>query len=315
MRAFPRALLTVLLLAAVVALSRRQDLAQPPGAPLPANRVAIATRGEFRTIASNGIPDHVPGQFPNRHNPNTIREQNYEFKVALQPEAAREPVALGMNPFGVAVNGVPFDPGANEFWNRDPRSGWQYEALSGKIDLGMDRNNAHVQPNGAYHYHGIPTALAERISGGKKRMSHVGYAADGFPIYALYAHSDPKSAESDVVAMRSSYRLKKGVRPNGPRGRYDGSFVQDYEYVAGAGDLDECNGRQGPTPEYPNGTYYYVLSEDFPFIPRLLHGGPDGTFRRGPPGGGPPPGGPPPGGGRRGPPGGAPGGPPRPPFQ
>ena len=45
---------------------------------------------------------------------------------------------LGMNPFGVAINGVPFDPGAAEWWNNDPASGWQYEALSGKINLGMD---------------------------------------------------------------------------------------------------------------------------------------------------------------------------------
>ena len=25
--------------------------------------------------------------------------------------------------------------------------------------------------------------------------------------------------------------------------RYDGTFVADYEFVEGAGDLDECNGR------------------------------------------------------------------------
>ena len=28
--------------------------------------------------------------------------------------------------------------------------------------------------------------------------------------------------------------------------------------MAGLGDLDECNGRFGSTPEYPQGTYYYV---------------------------------------------------------
>ena len=60
-----------------------------------------------------------------------------------------------MQPFGVAVNGVVFDPGAAEWFNRDPRSGWQYEPLAGKINLGVDESFAHVQPNGAYHYHGM----------------------------------------------------------------------------------------------------------------------------------------------------------------
>jgi hypothetical protein len=60
--------------------------------------------------------------------------------------------------------------------------------------------------------------------------------------------------------------------------------------VAGSGDLDECNGRTGPTPEFPGGTYHYVLTDDFPFVPRLWRGTPDGSFLRRP-GAGPGPGG------------------------
>ena len=52
-----------------------------------------------------------------------------------------------------------------------------------------------------------------------------------------------------------------------------GAFTQDYEYVEGLGDLDECNGRFGATPEFPNGIYYYVVSDDFPFFTRCLKGG------------------------------------------
>lgn len=303
MNAITKALLTTLILLAAIFLGRKPDLAQNTGrGALPAHRVSITTRGDYREISSNGIPDHKPGQFPNRNNPNAIREQRYEFRVPLSPKASPEPAPLGMNPFGVALNGIPFDPFAAEFWNRDPDSGWQYEALNGKINLGLDASNAHVQPNGAYHYHGIPVALLERLSGGKPKMTLVGYAADGFPIYALYGYADPQSADSDVRKLRSSYRLKKGTRPGGPRGKFDGSFVQDYEFAAESGDLDEYNGREGVTPEAPEGTYYYVLTEEFPYIPRLLRGTADPTFRRGPPGG--PGGGP--GRGRRGPPGGPP---------
>lgn len=54
--------------------------------------------------------------------------------------------------------------------------------------------------------------------------------------------------------------------------------------MKGAGDLDEANGRFGVTPEFPQGTYHYVLTENFPFIPRQFKGTPDSSFfRRGPP--------------------------------
>ena len=51
-----------------------------------------------------------------------------------------------------------------------------------------------------------------------------------------------------------------------------GAFTQDFEYAEGHGDLDECNGRFGVTPEFPNGIYYYVVTDDFPFFTRCLKG-------------------------------------------
>lgn len=261
------------------------------------NEVRIEVRGEFRYIESNGIPEHETGRFPNRHNPNRISGQRHTFRVPLHPEEAERTTPLGLWPFGVAVNGVPFDPGAAEFWRRNPLSGWQYEALSGAIDLGLDENHAHVQPTGAYHYHGTPTGLIDDLSGGEtpKKMLLIGYAADGFPIYAPYAYADPQDPESEVQPVHASYHVKQGVRsapPAGPGGAYDGTFVQDYEYVADAGDLDECNGRFGVTPEYPEGTYHYFITAEYPFIPRQFRGTPDRSFlRQGPPGGpGRPPG-------------------------
>lgn len=247
------------------------------------SKVEITSRGDYRYITANGIPNHRPGQFPNRGNPNTIRTQQYTFRVPLHPQAAKEITPLGMNSFGVALNGVPFDPGAAEWWNNDPNSGWQYEALSGKINLGMDQNNAHVQPNGAYHYHGLPMGLIEKLGDGKK-MLLVGYAADGFPVYARYGHAKPASGKSEIRQVRSSYQLRKGTRPSGPGDSYDGSFVQDWEYVSGSGDLDQCNGRFGVTPENPEGSYHYFITAEFPFIPRCYRGTPDDSFKRRGPG-------------------------------
>jgi len=244
------------------------------------SRVSISVEGDFRLIRANGLPDHATGAFPNRGNPNRIRAQEYAFRVPANPKPAEKPMPLGMNPFGVAVNGVVFDPGAAEWWRDDRASGWQYEALSGARELGVDANHAHVQPDGAYHYHGLPTGLIEKLTGGKPQVILLGWAADGFPIYGPWGYSAPDDTNSPIVRLKSSYRLKPGERAGGPGGKHDGSFVADYEFVKGAGHLDECNGRFGVTPEFPQGTYYYVLTDNFPFIPRMLKGSPDASFLR-----------------------------------
>jgi hypothetical protein len=120
-------------------------------------------------------------------------------------------------------------------------------------------------------------------------------------MYGPFGHEKADDATSDLRAMKSSWQLKKGERPageEGPGGKFDGSYTRDWEFVAGSGDLDESNGRTGVTPEFPNGTYYYVITDTFPFIPRQFKGTPDASFqKRGPGPGGPGPGGPGPRGG------------------
>jgi len=254
------------------------ELALEPANAATAN-VQIYEQGIYRIIRSNGIPNHVTGAFPNPGNPNTMSEQSYTFKAPLRPKESGSSIEGGMYPFGVAINGIPFDPGANEFWNNNRQSGFQYEAMHLGAKLGIDSNNAHVQPNGAYHYHGLPTGLINKLSKFTKPVL-LGWAADGFPIYGPYAHSAAFDAKSNLRELKSSYRLKKGSRKGGPGGFFDGTFVQDYQYIANAGDLDECNGRRGVTPEFPSGTYYYVITRDYPYIPRRFKAFPDESFKR-----------------------------------
>ncbi|MEM1099764.1 MAG: YHYH protein, partial [Planctomycetota bacterium] len=83
--------------------------------------------------------------------------------------------------------------------------------------------------------------------------------------------------------LQPSYELKTDPRPDlpqGPGGKPDGSFTEDWQYTQGLGDLDQANGRFGVTPEYPDGTYHYVLTEAFPHIPRHFAGTPDNSFRK-----------------------------------
>ena len=273
--------------------------------PSPKNEVRITVDGERRSIESNGWPDHAPGSFPRRGNPNAPRPQTHRFHVPLRPVAAPEPIRSRGGWWGVAVNGVPFEPGTGEAWNNDMRSGWRYEAATGFLNLGLDEHHAHVQPSGAYHYHALPNGLIHALGGDDSKMLLIAWAADGYPVYSSRAHADAQDAASPLRAMKPSYRLRKGPRPQAsgaPDGNHDGRFTEDFEFVKGSGDLDECNGREGVTPEFPNGTYYYCITAQFPFVPRMWRGLPDPSFAKA----GPPPGGGPGGRGRPLPPGGGP---------
>lgn len=270
-------------LAELEAHEARLDGRGPEPATTVANRVSIATEGDRRVIRANGIANHPTGRFPNRGNPNAVREMNYTWRVPLTPQVAPKLTHTGINWFGVALNGVPFEPGTQEFFQDDRNSGWNYEAIGGTSDLGIDDSLAHVQPNGAYHYHARPVGLVAQLGGDTNRMLLVGWAADGFPIYTANGYSDPKNAKSPVRALKSSYRLKQGVRPSGPGFKYDGRFAEDFEFVKGLGDLDECNGRFTVTPEFPRGTYAYFITEEFPRISRYWRGTADDSFqKRGP---------------------------------
>ena len=233
-------------------------------------KATIKFSGRYRAITSNGIPTHRVGAFPNPGNPHKIKPQSHEFSVAYIPRTAFRTKKLGRELLmGVAVNGIPFDPMAAEYYLGN-RKGWQYNALGGAIPLGLDANYAHVQPSGAYHYHGLPVGLMQELGWQVAKPSPlIGYAADGFPIFAMTAKID-----GQVKRMKSSYRLKSGDRPGGlkPSGPHDGSFINDYEYVRGAGDLDACNGTEVTTPDYPRGVYAYFLTRDFPVVPRCLVG-------------------------------------------
>lgn len=267
---------------------------EPPNIELDMpSRVSIEIDDDERIIKSNGIPNHLVGRFPNCGNPHQIGEQNFRFEVTTKPSKSWRPSELDSGwAFGVAVNGVPFEPLAAEWWKGYRDSEWRYEALSGAVPLGPDESQAHVQPGGKYHYHGLPMGLLEKE--GISNTSHskiIGWAADGFPIYALYGFADKKSAAGGIKEFKSSFKLKTGERPGGwnsPKGVYDGAFIADYEYVENSGDLDKCNGMDTATPDFPNGTYAYFLTSDWPIIPRCFIGSPDSSFNMrgsgGPPG-------------------------------
>lgn len=238
-----------------------------------------------RTLSANAIPLHPVGNFPNAHNPNAISAQQVNFGAPARP-VVLSGVGGMMRVPGYALNGIKFEPSTNgrcESSMSSPsqcdlgfgRGDWSIEALGGStFDFGVDASNAHVQPNGEYHYHGIPTGLLRDNAIKGQAMQLIGWAADGFPIYARLGHSDARLAGSPLRAMRPSYRIKQSPDSGRPSTALVpmGAFTQDYEYVAGLGDLDQCNGRFGVTPEFPKGIYHYYATDSFPFVQRCVKG-------------------------------------------
>ena len=270
--------------------------------------VEITVEGDTRRIRTNGLPNHPTGRFPTRGNPNSIKPQEFDFRIPLVPTEAGKPTPVGMNLFGVALNGCFFEAGTAEWWKNDRNSGWHIEAIGPRGGhLGLDFNNGHVQPTGAYHYHSVPTGMIEVLVGEEsaRKPLLIGWAADGYPIYGPWGFTDPKDPESPVKRLSPSWQLKDGSRPTqpaSPGGRYDGTYEEDFHFVEGSGDLDVMNGRFGVTAEFPEGTYYYVVTEEFPFVSRSWKGTPSSDMsKRGGRRGGPGRPGAGDGGGRRGP--------------
>jgi len=137
----------------------------------------------------------------------------------------------------------------------------------------------------------------------------LGWALDGYPIYGPYGFSSPTDPASPVRRMASGFRLRNitartslpdwslpnhsGISQTLTASQYGppisatfplGRYLEDYEWTAGVGDLDQYNGRFAVTPEFPQGTYAYYVTIDangvpaFPFILAGQFYGKPGSF-------------------------------------
>ncbi|MGJ8745073.1 YHYH protein [Polaribacter sp.] len=240
-------------------------------------KTIVSIKNNMRIMETNALPNHKTGDFPRKGNPNTISAQNRTYTIPLNPAYTGKPTWI-REP-GVALNGVKFEPGTAEVVVCETGENYRVEAFQDLIDLGLDFNHAHVQPTGAYHYHGTPTSVIEKFDTGKD-LVHVGFAHDGFPMY--YSKSGK---------YKSSYKLLDGTREGedcvyenpmqtlnvAVGGHHDGTYGSDFEFVAGSGDLDECNGIT------INGEYLYLVTNEFPYISRCLMGKVVTEERKGPP--------------------------------
>jgi hypothetical protein len=135
----------------------------------------------------------------------------------------------------------------------------------------IDQYGGHGTPQGVYHNHVDASGLHDWDS--TKHSPIVGFAFDGYPIYGPYAYTNTNGTGA-IKRITTSFRLRnvtdRNTLPNGtvnPGPAFSstypqGCFLEDWEYVSGTGDLDQCNGRFCITPEYPSGTYAYFTIVD-----------------------------------------------------
>lgn len=226
-------------------------------------------------VEGAGIPSHVIG--PWSGNPNLPTDRNWSFRIPRVPVPAtgtHTPTPLG--PIGVFVNGVPaYNAKDAHSWQN--QGFWNQNAMYWE-GLGFDTGKGHPSPDGTYHYHQQPALLlAQRGDNAIDHSTIIGFAFDGFPIYGPHGFANTDGT-GGIARIRTSYRLRaitaRTTLPDGTvlapaqygpaiNATYPlGAYIEDFEYVAGLGDLDVYNGRFAVTPEYPSGTYAYSATID-----------------------------------------------------
>ena len=247
--------------------------------------VSIIFNSDKLVVKTTGIPNHdLESGFGC-----CASEQNREWSLPLNPVAItgdnyniapeRGPVAVAVN--GAAIYGPEEGPGG------DAVALHYGKFIEDRQPIQLGICGGHSGPGGEYHYHydancihWHPDASAGESANdysidklnSKNHSPVIGFAFDGYPIYGFFGFD----TDGNVREMTSSYRLNAGA--NG----YNGS--DDYTYEEGLGDLDQCNGHFGATPDFPNGIYHYHStiksgSGDigFPYFIYCYHGIPDAS--------------------------------------
>ena len=207
-------------------------------------------------VESNGIPNFEFVQIT----PSALQVQSHHWQFPLQPTMADTLTDIPLlGPIAVAVNGMPIY-GPNE--GGDLGYGDPY------LDQILDYCNGHTGPRGEYHFHARPDCLFEDMEGNVSLV--IAYAFDGYPILAPYICVDTVCSQTKKV--QSSWQRTSNVK----------EAWEAHEYVAGSGDLDQCNGMTGP-----DGSYRYYATDTFPYFLGCYRG--QATVMPGPDGNGAPP--------------------------
>ena len=204
------------------------------------SNVKLSFSGDSVTVVSDGMPSWMAEKYaipnagvvvPESANDVTlglasklVYAQNLNYSLTLNPVKAASPTTTSLGAIGILANGaVIFNP-----YEGDGKT----IAVTGNVYLNdsngvkwafLDVCNGHPGMGGMYHYHAMPPCVTSIIDKVGGPSHILGIAFDGFLIYG----------DKDI----------------------NGNIVKSTQ-------LDTCNGITSPTPEFPQGVYHYVLTEE-----------------------------------------------------
>lgn len=187
-------------------------------------------------LQANGIPNHkrdaqyavpngqviVPNQDTARIANDPTKAQSYDFKITTTPKLASTVTQAPLGSIGLMISGsVLFNPYEGDNKTVAMSSNFYLTDKNGNKVWFVDSCSGHPTPmQGEYHYHALSNCVTSEVDTDNGPSHITGIAFDGFPIYG---NRDINGNKIDVSK------------------------------------LDECNGINSPTPEFPNGIYHYVL--------------------------------------------------------
>lgn len=249
----------------------------PQGGPPPATSVSPA-QGQSSTSASNcpsskfvsvsnvaGVVLNVTctssemvvetNNMPNFQVPGTTKPELRTWYIPLTPQVASQPVTLPLGgPVAVAIDGIQIH-GPN---------GADFDGYPDPVHEGMlVACGGHHANQTLFHFHARPDCLLTQLgvdTNDPTQMVGVvlAYAFDGYPILTPYICDNADC--SQVKELESSWEYVSDVT----------NAWEANQYVAGSGDLDQCNGLT-----LPDGSYAYFATDGFPYLLGCYHGVPD----------------------------------------
>lgn len=192
------------------------------------NDVTVYQDGNTIVVESEGVPDHDSPYFDDSRyeaydgtnsafnlNPNRIREQQFVFRIPVNPTEASTKSATQLGPIGVALNGVAI---YNQYAGPN-------QPLTNEINS-FDQYNGHPQQSGQYHYHVEPLHLTETF--GDNAL--IGFLLDGFPLYGPVENgSEVFNSDLDV------YHGHTGPTEDFEAGIYHYHITSQDPYINGSG--------------------------------------------------------------------------------
>ena len=239
---FAAAVASALACADKVTAADRSTAATPGASTEPGLRTAkwgtnvtVTYTGTTMRYRSNGVPNHarqaqyalplagarVPGATSAYAGDDPTQTQSYDFQIPLVPTKAAKPTSTNLGTIGVMISGAAlFNPYEGDGTTVAMASNFTVKNASGESVAFLDNCNGHPTPMGTYHYHALPPCVTAMVDSANGPSHIIGVAFDGYPIYGDRALNGTQLTASD---------------------------------------LDSCGGVTSATPEFPQGTYHYVL--------------------------------------------------------